>query len=415
MKHIDMDVVVIGGGAAGLGAAVRAKEAGARKVGIIERAEQLGGVLTQCIHNGFGLAYFGQDMSGPEYIHRFITRVNELDIETFMESMVLSITPDRVVTAVSRNTGLFSVKAGAIVLSMGCRERTRGNLVIPGTRPAGVLTAGTAQRLVNIEGYIPGRRTVIIGSGDIGMIMARRLYLEGGRVEGVVEIMPYCSGLIRNENQCLIDFGIPLYLSHATVRIHGNDRVEGVTITPIDSEMNIIPGIEKYIPCDTVLLAVGLIPENEISKSAGIVLDGVTKGPVVNEKMETGVPGIFAAGNVVQVYDLVDYVTMAGEAAAESAVDFSQGKRFENKYRITAGNNVTAIGPQWTTGESDFQIRMRVRRPIKKAEIRINGQKLKRVLGTRPSEMMSVDVKQEQLESILNKDKELQVEVLDVS
>lgn len=415
MKHIEMDVVVIGGGAAGLGAAVRAKEAGAKKVLIIERAEQLGGVLTQCIHNGFGLAYFGNDMTGPEYIHRFISKADELDIETFMESMVLSITPDLVVTGVSKTVGLFSVKSGSIVLAMGCRERTRGNLVIPGTRPAGVLTAGTAQRLVNIEGFIPGRRIVIIGSGDIGLIMARRLYLEGCNVEAVVEIMPYCSGLIRNENQCLLDFNIPLYLSHATVQIHGTDRVEGVSIAPLNNEMNLVPGIEKHIPCDTVLLAVGLIPENEVSKTAGVDLNMVTKGPVVNEKMETIVPGIFAAGNVVQVYDLVDYVTMAGEVAAESAVEFSQGKRFENKYTISGGKNVTAIGPQWTTGTTDFQIRMRVKRPIKHAEIRINDKKIKRVLGTRPSEMMSVEVKREQLESILKKNSELKVEVLDVS
>jgi len=416
MKQINMDIVVVGGGAAGMAAAVEAKKLGNEKVVIIERAEELGGVLTQCIHNGFGLTYFGHDMTGPEYLYSFFTQVEELGIDVLTDSFVLSISKDRKVTVVSKTEGMFNIQAKAIILAMGCRERTRGNIMIPGMRPAGIITAGTAQRLVNIEGYIPGKRVVIIGSGDIGMIMARRLFLEGCSIEAVVEIMPFCSGLIRNENQCLKDFGIPLYLHHMTTQIHGRDRVEGVTIQPMDENNNAIPDIEKFIPCDTVLLAVGLIPENELTREVGIQLDRVTNGPVVNEMMMTEIPGIFAAGNVVQVYDLVDFVTLAGESAAAAATNYVKGdtSKFENKYRVKAGENVTALGPQWLTGENESQIRMRVTFPIKKSEIRLNGKKVKRVLGIRPSEMISLDLSKEQIHEYLGDEKALEVSIVDL-
>lgn len=416
MKQIDMDIVVVGGGAAGMAAAVEAKKRGNEKVVILERAEELGGVLTQCIHNGFGLTYFGHDMTGPEYLYSFFTQVEELGIDVFTDSFVLSISNDLKVTVVSKTEGVFVIQAKAIILAMGCRERTRGNIMIPGTRPAGIITAGTAQRLVNIEGYIPGRRVVIIGSGDIGMIMARRLHLEGCSIEAVVEIMPFCSGLIRNENQCLKDFGIPLYLHHMTTQIHGRDRVEGVTIQPMDEHNNTLPDIEKFIPCDTVLLAVGLIPENELTHEVGIELDGVTNGPVVNEMMMTEIPGIFAAGNVVQVYDLVDFVTLAGESAAAAATKYVQGElsRFNNNFKVKAGENVTALGPQWLTGENETQIRMRVTYPIKKSEIRLNGKRVKRVLGIRPSEMISLDLSKEQIHDYLGDEKALEVSIVDL-
>jgi NADPH-dependent 2,4-dienoyl-CoA reductase/sulfur reductase-like enzyme len=405
-----VDVAVIGGGAAGLGAAIKAREFGAKKVMIIERAEQLGGVLTQCIHNGFGLVYFKEDKTGPEYINWFIKKVEELEIKKKLESMVLGITPDLKIWGTGKEDGIFEVQAGAIVLAMGCRERTRGNIVIPGTRPAGIYTAGTAQRLVNIEGFMPGRRVVIIGSGDIGLIMARRFVLEGCKVEAAVEIMPFCGGLIRNEIQCLKDFNIPLYLSHATIAIKGTKRVEGVVIARVDENMKVIPGTEKEIPCDTVLLAVGLIPENELSISAGIELDMITKGPLVNERMECKIPGIFAAGNVVQVYDLVDHVTMAGEVAGEYAAAYVKGEYKESKYKVKAGENVRAIVPQLITDvDNDVVIRLRVSKPINKAEILVNNIKKKVVNGVRPSEMVSLKLQKDDLAKMIKEREVIEV------
>ncbi len=322
-KRMNVDVAVIGGGPAGLAAAVAARQAGAGRVLIIERDVRPGGVLPQCIHTGFGVKWFGEELTGPEYAGRFVKQAADAGAESMLETMVLEITRDLRVVAVSPRDGLVMVECGAIVLAMGCRERPRGALAIPGTRPAGIFTAGTAQRLVNIEGVVPGRRAVILGSGDVGLIMARRLTLEGVKVEAVVEIMSYAGGLARNIQQCLRDFDIPLYLGHTISRIHGRDRLEGVSVAPVDDARVPIAEKEWFIPCDTLLLSVGLIPENELSAACGIELDPATGGPIVTDEMETSVPGIFACGNVVHVHDLVDHVTedgmVAGEAAAAAA------------------------------------------------------------------------------------------------
>lgn len=412
MAASQVDVAVIGGGAAGLGAAIRAREAGAEKVLIIERAEQLGGVLPQCIHNGFGLIYFDENLTGPEYIHWFIRKAERLGIEKRTSSMVLGITPDRKVWGVGKDRGMFQIEAKSIVLAMGCRERTRSNICIPGKRPAGILTAGTAQRLVNIEGYLPGKKVLVIGSGDIGLIMARRLFLEGCRVEGVVEILPYCGGLIRNEVQCLDDYDIPLYLSYSTVDIKGKDRVESVIIAQLaEDRENIVPGSEKEIKCDTVLFAVGLIPENELSKAAGVTLDDTTRGPIVNECMETDIAGIFAAGNVVQVYDFVDYATMMGETAGESAARFIKGNRRENKIKINKGDNVRSVAPQVLTGDNNSDIKFRVTKPMDKGKILLNGVKRETVEGIRPSEMLTVKLNEEELKQLTGNRGELTITV----
>jgi len=315
------DIVVIGGGPAGMAAALEARRRGVENILIIERDKELGGILQQCIHNGFGLHIFKEELTGPEYAWRFIEQIKKENIDYLLDTMVLSITPDKIVTAANSTEGLVRIKAGAIVLSMGCRERTRGSLNIPGTRPAGILTAGAAQRFVNMEGYMPGKKIVILGSGDIGMIMARRLTLEGAEVKMVCEIMPYTKGLIRNKVQCLDDFGIPLKLNCTVVEIHGKERLEGVTIAKVDEDRKPIPETMEYVECDTLLLSVGLIPENELSREAGIKIDPSTGGPFVSKTMETSIQGIFACGNVVHVHDLVDNVTLesyiAGRAAAE--------------------------------------------------------------------------------------------------
>jgi NADPH-dependent 2,4-dienoyl-CoA reductase/sulfur reductase-like enzyme len=314
------DLVVIGGGPAGLAAASAAWEAGCRSICIVERDRELGGILNQCIHNGFGLHYFKEELTGPEYAGRFIRRLADTGVDVRLNAMVLTVTPERQVHIVSAQSGYEVLEARAVVLAMGCRERTRGAVTIPGTRPAGIFTAGTAQRYLNIEGYMVGKRVVILGSGDIGLIMARRMTLEGAKVLACVEVMPYSGGLTRNIVQCLRDFDIPLYLSHTITDIQGRERVERVVVSKVDENRRPIPGTEMTFDCDTVLLSVGLIPENELSRSAGVALDGRTKGPVVYENMETSVPGVFACGNVVHVHDLVDYVTAeatrAGQAAA---------------------------------------------------------------------------------------------------
>ena len=327
------DIVIIGGGPAGLAAAVSAYKAGAQSILILERDRELGGILNQCIHNGFGLHTFKEELTGPEYAARFIRQVEELPIQCRLNTMVLEITPDRVVYAMNREDGLFSVQAGAVILAMGCRERPRGALNIPGYRPAGIYSAGTAQRLVNIEGYMPGREVVILGSGDIGLIMARRMTLEGAKVKVVAELMPYSGGLKRNIVQCLDDFGIPLKLSHTVVDIEGRERVEAVTIAEVDENRRVIPGTEERYTCDTLLLSVGLIPENELSRTAGVTMDPVTSGPVVNESLETSIPGIFACGNVLHVHDLVDYVSEEAALAGKCAAAYvMEGKK------ETAGN-----------------------------------------------------------------------------
>jgi NADPH-dependent 2,4-dienoyl-CoA reductase/sulfur reductase-like enzyme len=328
-----IDVAVIGAGPAGLAAAIKAKETGAEKVMIMERAEQPGGLLHQCIHNGFGLVYFDEDLTGPEYARRFIEKVMDLKIDVELENMVLDLTAAKRITVSSRK-GLRTLQAKAVVLAMGCRERTRHQIMIPGMRPAGIFTAGTAQRYVNVEGYIPGKKIVILGSGDVGMIMARRLTLEGAKVEAVVEILPYIGGLIRNEVQCVHDFDIPLFLEHTVTDIIGLKRVEAVTIAKVDQHQEPIAGTERTIECDTLLTSVGLIPENELSLKAGIELDPITGGPFVSDRMETSIPGIFAGGNVVHVNDLVDHVTSESEIAGACAADYAMERAPLAKRRI---------------------------------------------------------------------------------
>ena len=318
------DIIIIGGGPAGLSAAVCAKKSGTDSILILERDKELGGILNQCIHNGFGLHTFKEELTGPEYAERFIEQVKELRIEYKLHTMVMDISSDKVVTAMNSTDGLFEVKAGAVILAMGCRERSRGALNIPGYRPAGIFSAGTAQRLVNMEGCLPGRKVVILGSGDIGLIMARRMTLEGAQVQVVAELMPYSGGLKRNIVQCLDDYGIPLKLSHTVVDIRGKERVEGITLAQVDKKGRPIPGTEEAYECDTLLLSVGLIPENELSSGMGVELSRVTSGPVVNESLETNIEGVFACGNVLHVHDLVDFVSEEAAAAGRNAARYVQ-------------------------------------------------------------------------------------------
>ena len=323
MKNVDL--VIIGGGPAGLAAAIEARRHGVEDLLILERDSELGGILNQCIHNGFGLHTFQEELTGPEYAARYIAQARALGIPYKLDTMVLDLAADKTVTAMNRTDGLFQLHPKAVVLAMGCRERPRGALNIPGCRPAGIFTAGTAQRLVNMEGYLPGRKVVILGSGDIGLIMARRMTLEGAQVQVVAELMPYSGGLKRNIVQCLDDYGIPLKLSHTVVDIQGKERVEGVTLARVENGRP-VPGTEEHYDCDTLLLSCGLLPENELSRAAGVQLSPVTGGPAVNESLETSIPGVFAAGNVLHVHDLVDYVSEeAGAAGAHAAAFIRQG------------------------------------------------------------------------------------------
>ena len=334
------DIVIIGGGPAGLAAAVSAKKNGIESVLILERDRELGGILNQCIHNGFGLHTFQEELTGPEYAARFIRQAEELQIEYKLNTMVMDITRQKIVTAMNREDGLFELQAKAVILAMGCRERSRGALNIPGYRPAGIFSAGTAQRLVNIEGYLPGREVVILGSGDIGLIMARRMTLEGARVKVVAELMPYSGGLKRNIVQCLDDYVIPLKLNHTVVDIRGKDRLEGITLAQVDSKGKPIPGTEEEYSCDTLLLSVGLIPENELSRGIGVDINPITSGPRVNEGLETSVEGIFACGNVLHVHDLVDFVSEEAAIAGKSAAAYV--KQGENQ---TTGNRQIILNP----------------------------------------------------------------------
>ena len=341
-------IVIVGGGPAGLAAAVAARDMGEKDILILERDDVLGGILNQCIHNGFGLHTFKEELTGPEYADRYIERVEAMKIPYMLRTMVMSISEDRIVTAMNSEEGIFQIKAGAIVLAMGCRERARGALNIPGYRPAGIFSAGTAQHLVNIEGEMPGREVVILGSGDIGLIMARRMTLEGAHVQAVAELLPYSGGLKRNIVQCLDDFGIPLLLSHTVVDIRGRDRLTGITLAQVGEDRKPIPGTEVDYDCDTLLLSVGLVPENELSREAGVEINPVTSGPVVNESLATSVPGIFACGNVLHVHDLVDYVSEEATSAGRHAVEFLRTKaehRDEVNIPIRAGEGVRYTVP----------------------------------------------------------------------
>lgn len=342
------DVIVVGGGPAGLASAYEAKKAGAEKVLVIERDKELGGILNQCIHNGFGLHHFKEELTGPEYANKFIEMVSETDIEIMLDTMVLDVTEDKTVYCMNKTDGYMELKAKSVVLNMGCRERTRGAIAIPGDRPTGVFTAGAAQRYVNMEGYMVGKKVLILGSGDIGLIMARRMTLEGAKVVACVELMPYSNGLNRNIVQCLNDYDIPLYLSHTITNIKGDKRVEAVTINKVDERNKPIPGTEITFDVDTVLLSVGLIPENEISRAAGIEMDPRTSGPVVYENYETSIEGVFASGNVVHVHDLVDFVTEESELAGKSAAEYvlnGEADR-EGAISVLAGPCANAIVPQ---------------------------------------------------------------------
>ena len=341
----NVDLVIIGGGPAGLAAAVAARKAGVENLLILERDSELGGILNQCIHNGFGLHTFKEELTGPEYAARFIAQAEELRIPYKLNTMVLDLAADKTVTAMNKTDGLFQLHPKAVILAMGCRERPRGALNIPGYRPAGIYTAGTAQRLVNMEGYLPGRKVVILGSGDIGLIMARRMTLEGAQVQVVAELMPYSGGLKRNIVQCLDDFGIPLKLSHTVVDIQGKERVEGITLARVENGKP-VPGTEEHYDCDTLLLSCGLLPENELSRAAGVALSPITSGPLVNESLETSIPGVFAAGNVLHVHDLVDYVSEeAGAAGAQAAAYLQNGEQDAPAIPVHCENGVRYTVP----------------------------------------------------------------------
>ncbi len=401
MKQLSVDVAIIGGGPAGLAAALAARQEGAEKVLIIERNHELGGILLQCIHHGFGLHRFKAELSGPEYAQRFIDQVKETDIEVLLDTMVLEVTPERKLYAVNSEQGMMEISAKAVILAMGCRERTRGALQIPGTRPAGIYSAGAAQRFVNIDGYMPGKRAVILGSGDIGLIMARRFTLEGAKVEAVVEVMPYAAGLARNVVQCLEDFDIPLILKSTVTEIHGKDRLEAVTISEVDEKWNPIPGTERIIECDTLLLSVGLVPENELSREAGIELDPVTNGARVNDYMMTSIPGIFACGNVLHVHDLVDNVSKESERAGMYAARYALGKMEtpEKKIKVVAGENVRYVVPQEISLTEPVEFFMRVQRPEEDVTVNVGGVRRVKQRSVRPSEMLSIKLTPEQLQN----------------
>ncbi len=369
MKTVQL--AIIGGGPAGLAAAVSARKQGVEDILIIERDDRLGGILNQCIHAGFGLHTFGEELSGPEYAQRFIDQVEALDIPRLLNTMVLDISPDRVLTVTGRETGLLQIRAQAVILAMGCRERPRGALNIPGTRPAGIWSAGTAQRMVNMEGLMPGHRVVILGSGDIGLIMARRMTLEGAKVEAVAEVMPYSGGLKRNIVQCLEDFDIPLYLSTTVVEIHGGKKLTGVTLAQVDENRRPIPGTERHIPCDTLLLSVGLLPENELTLGTGAAMSPVTGGAQVSDDLSTSIPGIFACGNVLHVHDLVDFVSQEAALAGEAAARYLQGTATGGEViALRATDGVRYTVPQTVHRESEnVTVRFRVGRPYRKSTI----------------------------------------------
>ena len=402
---ISHDIVVVGGGPAGMAAAIAAYDAGCQDVVILDREPHLGGILMQCIHNGFGLHKFGKELTGPEYAAIYEEKVRSRNITVFPETMVTSVSPERVVTAQNRQ-GIMKIQAKAVILAMGCRERSRGALNICGSRPAGVYSAGTAQKLVNCMGYQVGKRVVILGSGDIGLIMARRMSFEGAKVEAVCEVMPYSGGLTRNIVQCLEDFGIPLYLSTTVVQIHGKDRLEGVTIAQVDARRQPIEETKRYIPCDTLLLSVGLIPENELTRAAGIPIDPITNGAIVDECCQTEIPGIFACGNVLQVHDLVDYVSDEAERAGLGAVKYVNGlKDTENALQTKPGNGVRYVLPQTIRStDEDVSLFLRVTQPFGKVKFTVSdGENILAVakkLKAAPGEMEKITVKAAALQNV---------------
>ena len=399
------ELVIIGGGPAGMAAAVSAYEAGVRDILILERDNALGGILRQCIHNGFGLHRFGEELTGPEYAYRYEKMVHELSIPYMLETMVIEVSADRVVTAMNSDRGIFTIEADAVILAMGCRERPKGALNIAGHRPSGIFTAGTAQKFVNMKGYMPGHRVVILGSGDIGLIMARRMTLEGAKVEAVCELMPYSGGLARNIEQCLNDFNIPLRLSHTVVNIHGRERLEGVTIARVDENRRPIKESEEYIPCDTLLLSCGLIPENELTKGAGIPLDRVTGGASVNGERETEIPGIFACGNVLHVHDLVDYVSEESAIAGKSAAKYILGNsQKEISVSLKTDGRVRYTVPQRLTEIADTSVYFRVADVYRDAKIVVrDGENViisKKKQRLAPAEMEKIELSKDVIKSL---------------
>ena len=402
-----VDILIIGAGPAGLAAAIAARESGISSILVLERENEPGGILRQCIHNGFGLHRFQEELTGPEYAARDIVRVRELGIPVECGTTVLSVSPDRIVTCVSSVTGFQTIRAKAVILAMGCRERPRGALCTPGTRCAGIYSAGTAQRFVNLEGWMPGRRVVILGSGDIGLIMARRMTLQGAKVLACVEIMPYSSGLNRNIVQCLEDYGIPLYLSHTVTNIRGRERLEGVTVSRVDERRNPVPGTEIEFDCDTLLLSCGLIPENELSLGAGVKLSGATSGAVVDDSLETSVPGIFACGNVLHVHDLVDHVSAESFRAGRAAADFVRsGKQEDSLIEVADGDGVRGTVPQLIRKNTDGDVSLMFRPSAvfrnSTAVVECGGQTVcsRKALVFTPGEMATVVLKKDVIRTL---------------